>query len=607
MTQPFDVNAPPDTLEPPLEGELLDPWSNTEEHHRIVTTLDSELNSARNSRRKHDDDVRKWRSYYELRIPDRTPLWDGAANYRTPLIRNKVDKIAAQIIAALNVNPFFTVRARTSSVEDQRTNLEEFIDSKVDELRIRGLAQMAVPETLLVGTTFVKVVYQREGSGLQAVERNNVEIVQFEDLFINPITVSRLEDAFLVAHRFWATRQRLRQLQEDGLIHPDCDVDALSENDDGDASTNTVVNDQQGHAQSNGGTRESDLIPVYECWWQDRDGMKITWYHRSGQKILRHEANPYDHGRAPFACIRYQPRPNYLFGASMAEVLAPTQLELDAVTNARMDANSLSVGGMFMVEKNSEADKYFAEYGLQPGAVIKVTDLNHPGIAPLQLPGANPVTLQDQQILLQFADQSTIPDSSLAQPLQSRDPTATEVRRDTAVTNAVMRGWLGNLHEGFRDIGYFILHNLYQFEIEPTGQVQFLTRDAAKVIAADGVFLKELELEVTGQETQTMREERLNKANVALQMLVPYLSQLNASNPLGAGSPVPIMDARVYASFEMLLKAMDFKNVEDLLGPKPPAVEAMQFLSTMLGGAGGDSSAMAANPAGTPTQPTTGV
>jgi hypothetical protein len=582
-------NAPPQSTDMQLETpqdlplEVFD--FGTEEATRVAQLLKNELEKAESAQGSHIDQIQTFRAIYELRVPDRDPAWEGAANYRTPLSRNKVDKVCAMLAAALDQDPFFSLRPRTARAEQIRVDIEEYLDARLDEIKIRDHIQPVLLETLITGTGITKILYETTGIAPNTVSQTKLEIVPIEDFFVTPIEISTLDKAFLVAHRFWMPFWELEQMFEDNIIHGDIEPLRNANATDEGNTKNQMLNDLAGHQTTVTGVNPgSNNVPIYECWWRDGGQMWVTWIHRSSGRILKHELNPFEHARAPFTLHKYWAKPNFLFGTSMVELLESTQLELDALTNARTDANSLAIGGLFLVEDGSKVQKWLSETGntFAPGAQITVDTLEKPGIVQFNINGANPVSLQDQQLLFQFADKSTIPDSSLAQPLTNRDPTATEVNRDQSVVTVVVKAWLHCLHIGLRELGFFVMHNLHQFEVAPSvritpdlqiesGVLEFLASDKTRTIKADEMFLSDFDLEVNGRETQTMQAERRAQFMLAFQVLMPVLQQLQGQQ---------IADSRVYAILKGLLEINGIKNWEEYLGPAPqPMADLMHQMN----------------------------
>jgi hypothetical protein len=575
------------SLDPSAEAQTppaVDLWSDPFEMERVVNILSDELQNAESARSEHLERVTLWRKMYELIPPERDLAWDGAANFRSPLSQNKVDKIVCLLVAALDQDPFYSVRARTAAAEVARQLLEEYLDLKVDELKIRDHTQLILKEAYVTGTGFSKCVYENSGGK----DRHRLEVVPFEDFLVSPITVAKLEDAFLVAHTFYTPLWRLQQMQEDSIkrggstgIHPECQLEMLDSvtGNAGRDSPNPVVNSDLGHQSPSVMNRGSKLIPIYECWWQDGGQMWVTWFHKGDQKVLRHEVNPYEHGHSPFTRTCFDPQVNNIYGRSLVQKLETIQIEFDSTTNMRLDANSLSVGGLFIIQSGTATAKWFEDGNqIRPGATIQVDDIMKPGIMQLRFEGANVTTLQDQQLLFQFADKTAIPDTSLSQPLTNRNPTATEVNRDEAVVTSLLKSWLHNIHNGLLDLGNIIRTNLYQFEVKPNGGAMFSSADTEQVIKPDQMFMDDIELQVTGRETQTMQAEEIAKATLVAQVILPIIHPPN----LPPGSPpVPISDPRVYSILKHFLSAHGVKGWKEFLGPQPPSFEQMAQAAEM--------------------------
>lgn len=584
------ANAPNtqyDSTEPPDEGGFfIDPFTDEAEYREIVGKLTTEISAASNAKSAHDTITDDLRAILELRVPKREPAFPGGANYRTPLIQNKIFKVADLLTAALDVDPFFGVRARTADAEEIRLALEEFIDLRVDEIDIRSHISTMLVETLLLGASVTKVYYEQLGTGSSAIRRNRLDLVPIEDFLVSPLTVSKLEDAYLVAQRFWMPRWKLEQWAQDGVIQGD--VSKLNQA----TSTPAAVSHELAGNQTTSSTANngSDLIELYECWWQHESGMCCTWFHDGSQTILKHEPNPFQHGRAPFVIHKIRSKPNFLYGFSLGETLLPTQLEMDATRNARMDAVSMGIGGVYTVEQGSVEEKHLKDNPIQPGAWIPTENIQNPKIRPMEMARASDQIFQDINMLYNDADRATVPDTNIGGgALISRSNiTATETQRDMDITNNILKSWLHSIHAGLRDLAYLLVHNLQQYEvrnatvIDPmnpmqpmSGVLEFFSGTNKRSIKADDMFLESIDIEVNGRETKTMQAERQQKSTLVLKMFQEFVQ-------MGVFQPgQPIADHRIYTGLKNMLLAYDVKDWEAYLGPEPMKLEVSQAIATM--------------------------
>ena len=570
------------------QPEAYTPTSDKATFDEISKILKTELNDAESQMDAHRERVKVWRSFFELKVPNREPLFEGGANYRTPVVRNKVSKIGNLLVGALDVDPFFVLRARTSKASEVALNLQEYLDLRVDDLQFRDHVDQVVEEALLTGVGITKVGFEQVGTGLNAKKRNRVELIQLEDFLVSPVTVAKLEDAYMVANRFYVPYWKLEQWKQDGVVTGD--IHLL---DQAVTMPNEVAHDIQGHSNMSSSNQGSKSIELYECWWQWQGRMCCTWIHRNSGTVLKHDINPYQHARAPFTLTYFHRRPNYLIGFSLAELLEAAQLEIDATRNARMDAVSLSVGGIYSIEVGSMEEKFLRTHRMDPGIRIETENIERPKIRPMDLPPLNPATFQEISLLYQDIDRATIPETSLSSnPVRDR-VTAEEIKRDTDMTTSTIKKWLHTIHAGLRETGLMILHNLQQFEVRVSinigkdpntgmpipemGVLGFFSKTGLKQVSASEMFLEDFDLEVNGRETATMKAEKTQEAFQDLQIIAPFLLQLQGQ---------PIQDSRLYELYKNFLLARDRKDWEDLLGPPPLNLALMvqqQALSVVKG------------------------
>jgi hypothetical protein len=565
------------------------------DRQEVEGLLQIELQSAITGMAEHVTKLAIWRRAYDLKPdPEREPPFPGAANYVKPMTRSKIDGAAAYLGVALDEDPFFTVRARTAQLEPVRAALEEYMDLRMDHLEtgmgqgIRTFVHQSVRESLVVGVCVARCIWEEVvgARGQRVRGRNKLDLVPLEDFLVSPVTVTRLEDAFMVAHRFWLPYWRLDQMADSGVLNADYVEKLRGQGDEG--GPNQTYNEDQGHHGYNSGSPESRMVEIYECWVQWRGQMWRFWFHKGSNCLLRAEPNQYNHGRAPFALIRHDPKPNYLFGSSFSELLEQTQIELDTLTNQRIDTNSYAISPLVGVRPGSLMARWLRKNAITPGAVVE-GDPND--FFQIQIAPASQASMQDEQVLWNMADKTTLPDIAMSQPLTKRDPTATEVNRDQSFVQAKSANWLRNLHGGLRDLAWLMYYNLHQYEVSqssvqvnvetqmgpmpmPMAGLTIQTGDSSKDIIASEMFLDGIDIEVNGRETQTAKAERATLAGMLLQQVVPAILQGTTKNP------------QVWTVLKMLLDANNVKNWREILGDKPTEeqMQAEQMMAQMQQG-----------------------
>lgn len=573
---PFDPLDPyaSDPLTDPLEAPAQDAgafdWADEAAKTEVTSALKSELQAAREARSEHMDKVYKWRHAYELRTPDRAGPWEGSANYMVPLTREKIDAVACTLTEGLDVEPFYAFRARTVQAETVRATLEEYLDQQMDGLDIRAHASLIVQESLVTGLGISKTGYEAVQSATgKLIKRPTLEVVMLEDFLVSPVTVSELEDAFLVGQRFHMPYWRLEELFELGTIQ---DCEPLKARDASTSPNQTTHAIQQHSMVSASNQHGSRTVELHECWWRWRGQMWRSWIHEESGLLLLHEPNPYEHGRAPYALHRWWPRPNYLYGSSAVELLEPTQQEMNAITNMRLDGIALSTNPITLTVAGSQAARWFKKNTIQPGANIEVDNLETPTISQFQLAPPSPASITDMQVLEGRAANVLIPSVGMGRPLVDRQQTATEVMRDQGFVEAKGKAFLHNLHSGFRDLGWLAYHLLYQYEVRPAGLMgkSFLSGDKERVVLPSDMWLEDIDLEVNGRETQTAKVERGQIAFQNMQVVGPYLT------PGPTGVPLIDTDERIWELVNDYLRAHNVKNAAKLIGSREQMRQKLQ-------------------------------
>lgn len=591
-SDPFNPPPPPNPYQSQASNQPLEafPWDDEMLMSEARATLGDQIRASTAAKDQHAERVRRMRSYYELSDPDRTPAWDNGANYMVPLIRGKLDAITPLITDALWRDPVFTLDVYKPELQDARIATESFLDQICDHCDVRGFIPQAVLEASLTPMAIGKIGVQADDDGDVLITLDNV---RFEDFLINPVTVTRLEDAYFVADRFHQPYWRLEEMHALGAIR-DCEP-VLNNASDGPA---TEYHDREAHASSGswgatGVSKGARYVELFECWWRwkrwnftDAQGVPRegnlwhVWFHLPSQTILLAEPTPHWVNRPPYAIAHLQERTNSIFGFSLAEILESSQLEINATTNMRLDAQALGIGGMFYVEEGTKGGKYFSEVGPRPGLRVPVENAQKPPVMPMQLPGANPSTIQDINTIRQFADWATVADALLGQSF-SHNITATEVNQKNAQMQIKTKLWLESFRAGLEDLGWLLLQFGLQYMVAPAGLegVVVNARDGDQVaLRNQDMRLEEFDLKVNGSDVRTARVESAQIVQLIMQQLGPFLVPGQPS--MGPnGQPVPgeplIRQLPFWMMAKKLLDAFDIQDWAKIIGPEPPSPEQL--------------------------------
>lgn len=411
-------------------GDVVDAASTT------VTRV-TDPGSGRPLMKSWEDEIQDFWARYELLPPDRTPPFDGAANYRTPLTKWIVDAILARIIAGLaTVRPIYRVEAAHSMADiEQAGKVEEFLDYVLEhELNFVQWLDDALLQAAVEGAAIGYLTWNAGSPQHQLAEVSQEQTAPVmdetgqpvTDMFGQPVqkqtTMSSIQEVgdvteekpylalvpltdFLVAdprrkdlndqpwmgHRTRLYRAELSQLRgKPGYI--DEELNNLLDG-AGNASTDPSIDKaEQGVQQrvgiATGATSGSAALPsmrmlnYWDIWtiiaWYDwdQDGKPervVAEIAMPQARLIRLIKYPYLHNRPFYIPISLLPRSNSFYPRSLVGDLRMTQDEVDAIHNQRTDATSVAISALFMFLYDEQAGFDPSRVRMGLGESIKVT------------------------------------------------------------------------------------------------------------------------------------------------------------------------------------------------------------------------------------------
>ncbi len=218
---------------------------------------------------------------------------------------------------------------------------------------------------------------------------NDVQYVDYYDFWPDPRGTD-LDNCRFVFHREWCTEQELRAKLEvlaragSGKVYEPEDWEALVAAGaalQGGASERMA---EIGLAAETGQGHWSDIRRGYQIellhYWEDDRHAIIA----NRTEIVFDGQNPYWHGKKPFVCTSFDPRPGEFYGFSAVEIIEHLQHELNTNRNQRIDNVSFVLNRMWKVRRGADIDE--SELVSRPHGVVwvdnpdDVTDLTTPDV-----------------------------------------------------------------------------------------------------------------------------------------------------------------------------------------------------------------------------------
>jgi hypothetical protein len=305
--------------------------------------------------------------------------------------------------------------------------------------------------------------------------KDNVEVdlVEFEDLVVPP-RARDLQSAERVAQKYWLTPSELKvKIVDDGWEISEEEFSSLKggrgsgERQEEVAEENKRLKRQKDlitgiHSHQNTATAtdepfDDDKILVFEVYARedlDEDGVfeEVIYQIPYGLKKVVHAQyleEMFPHGRRPFADLHSIPISNRYYGWSLGQVLAPVNLEVDAIVNMVNDAQETINNPFFFYVPTALHGDEKQYRNLRPGQGLPMNEIN--GVL---FPKFNQEPLANLSMIdsiLVFADRMTIsPQASGSSQVRNSPRTArgtlallgeAAIKVDNYITAAQKGGW----------------------------------------------------------------------------------------------------------------------------------------------------------------------
>ena len=534
--QPMDAFNQMSMLSPQEEMTLL---------KRLKEQYDDSMNDVARLHKKVDDWHKLYATYKEESKKEFP--WEGASNYRIPLILSVIDSYHARLAKAVfEVDPLWLTRARTPEGVEPAEKAQWYLDYWADEIDLPVKMDKVILSMLIEGTGIAKLEWQRSYTEVhQFGERDmaanpevndvnqvvdydgpNVEVVSVRDFVMIPANSPSIDEAVYVGHKVWRTYQQLKAAERAGVYY---NVDELQAKSQGDTHPNYNENSYVKPRDPNTKYEEAnqyEIIELYGSYEWDEGVLTPTVFTFSAEHeiLLRVEPYSYSYGKPPYIDFVAFPEPNEFYGRSLAGLLESAQEELTTIHNLRMDSIARTVAPPVLKKFGSHWDEEINP--LTPKSVIGVNDITD--IAELPLRDIPNGLFAHEQDLMAFVERSTgMSDTSMGR-MNNQYATATAVNRITSEGLARVDIAVSRFQYGMKRLGWFLWWLLYQYR--PLVDY-FYAENAQRTITKmdmrprDELSLMPFELIPQGMLSEASKEARKQQSLMMYQILSAVLSQ----------------------------------------------------------------------------------
>lgn len=325
---------------------------------------------SENWRRTWDDKWLRWYKQYRGVVP-KLAKGEERSNLHIPYVYSTVDTTRSKLLAvAFSTRPYIGFVPKDANDVDSAKNMEKLVDfqlSRADAETMLKFYKM-LTDMLIYGACPFEVGWRYEekvqrkkvprfeldGDLLMGYDIIEEAVALWDDPDFQPFMIddfypdpdgTSIDDCAWVIRRRYLTEPELRKLEAQGVYKIN-DYDAIRK----DTEINTgrrerlaAIGATQQEADS-----EERRIELLEMW---QDNEVVTLCNRT--EIIRHEPNPFWHGKKPFGMVRFDPLNGEFYGISMVEVIEYLQAELNTTRNQRIDAVTVAINRMYSVLKSA--------------------------------------------------------------------------------------------------------------------------------------------------------------------------------------------------------------------------------------------------------------
>jgi len=374
--------------------------------------------------------VSKWRRQREARPQqeEKDFPWKGASNVVPPIALQNTNGIYSMLKRSLaQRKPFFVVKP-TDKNDDSRRDLAiswgAFLNALAespDHVNIRPANRTILYDLGSLGTQFVKIPWSTQQWNFKRITSDGTPETVTKVIRDCPMIIPlRIEN--LIIHGYWSDLQRAPWVQEQvWLMKHELQqtADKYNENLDQvfkrepDQIPEERLKELERMGLSIRDIRDTDQYCIVEAHkYEDIDGDGIpediiVWYDPITGLDLRSEYN--DLGIRPYVRMNYIERPHELYGMGTGWIIEPTQEEVEALHNMRIDGTMIGMLQMYVTRRGAlPPNERF-----RPLKQIEVDDPQK-DFLPVKFPDIGYGTIQAELLAKEMGDRATMYPDSMA-------------------------------------------------------------------------------------------------------------------------------------------------------------------------------------------------
>lgn len=402
------------------------------------------------------------------------------SNIFVPYIHAAVETLMPRV---LDARPEFIARGRSQNDQNKTPKQQQLMDFYWERAGMDKTNEDLVRSSLVFGTGYMQVSWKKDVRKLKFLKTKDIRSkkLQWEEkekVFYDAPYAEWVDNYNLMydwhnsareSKQFWikrlvlteaeirrrypmADKKRLLQafatgggdLQDYAAIRQDVKITSSKITKQGSAVLNTVYTGSHGK-YTNTNTRMLRMFEVFEWWRPFEDTYSV---HVGGGKVPILKGGfipiPYDFKEAPFIEVPYLRLPGEYEGYGLPIILENPQIMLNLIKNQRLDAATLSIHKMWIVNPLANINK--DELVTRPFGIIYSIDPN--GVREVQFSDIKPSAYKEEELLksdLRYS--SGVDDFSMG--VGGSAGSATEVRHLRESTLERVRLFVNHLGEGY--------------------------------------------------------------------------------------------------------------------------------------------------------------
>lgn len=359
---------------------------NEKKEKTLATYLLDEIDQSESDRSDFLDNLETWTELYEGKVTTKTYPWKDCSNVRLPFTPTNCEAIFARMMNSIfGQEPFWMVQPLIGGSWEYAKNLESFLEYAGNHiLKIYEVCQQWFLPAVKYGVSPAKITWRedwryfykrQDGQRLLDTRLNyrgpKIDVIPLQDFF-TPNGYADLQEMPWVGHRFYLNWMQFKTMEKDYGWKYAAEVkkNPVERKTDVDERTTDAIG-----LEENLNDR-FEFYEVYAYYDLKDDGVYVpiqAIVHPATRKVVYVDDYPYDHGRWPFAVIRYMPRENSFYGIGVIQMLEHIQKTLDTHINQIIDNATIANMRWFKYKKGTPLPRNLM---IRPGMFWPVDDPN---------------------------------------------------------------------------------------------------------------------------------------------------------------------------------------------------------------------------------------